>query len=184
MARLIVLALVIGSFTATAQAQDVAVGATPSADVRDSIAQLSRQQIGSRYRLGAIRPGGAFDCSGLVKYVMSFFRVLLPRTAAEQAKLGVEVPRDSAQLLPGDILTFGRGRKITHVGIYIGDGRYVHASSRRRTVVETSLPPLTGKRGHWWKGVRRLLPSAAPDDSLPAAPEESPVIGSVQGSGL
>src|SRR3712207_7348574 len=47
----------------------------------------------------------------------------LPRTAAQQARVGREVPRDPSQLRPGDILTFGRGNRITHVGMYIGDGK-------------------------------------------------------------
>jgi cell wall-associated NlpC family hydrolase len=141
---------------------------------RDSIARLSRAQVGARYRLGAERPG-AFDCSGLVRYVLAAVGVVLPRTAAEQARLGVAVARDTAQLLPGDILTFGRGRRITHVGIYVGDGRYVHASSRKRRVVEVSLESLTGRWARWWRGARRVLPSA---DTLPA-PEERPAVGPV-----
>ena len=93
------------------------IGLAPAAraqsDVRDSVARVSRAQLGARYRLGTAQPGRRFDCSGLVQYVMSVFNVLLPRTAAEQARLGVAVPRDTAQLLPGDILTFGRGKRIT-----------------------------------------------------------------------
>ncbi len=146
--------------------------------VRDSIAKLSREQVGSRYRLGAQRPGSAFDCSSLVQYVMSLVDVLLPRTAAEQARLGVAVPRDSAQLLPGDLLTFGRGKRITHVGIYVGDGRYVHASSKKRTVVEVPLPRLIGKGARWWKGARRILP---PSDSTSVTGSDlpAPVTGPV-----
>jgi cell wall-associated NlpC family hydrolase len=133
--------------------------------VRDSVARVSRAQLGTRYRLGAIQPGRRFDCSGLVQYVMSVFHVLLPRTAAEQARLGVAVPRDTAQLLPGDILTFGRGKRITHVGIYVGDGRYVHASSRKRTVVEVPLPEPGTRQGRLWRGVRRVLMEAQATDA-------------------
>jgi cell wall-associated NlpC family hydrolase len=129
-----------------------------TANVHDSVASVSRAQLGSRYRLGAVQPGRRFDCSGLVQYVMSVFHVLLPRTAAEQARLGVAVARDPAQLLPGDILTFGRGRRITHVGIYVGEGRYIHASSHRRTVIEVPLPDPDSREGHLWKGARRVLP--------------------------
>jgi cell wall-associated NlpC family hydrolase len=142
--------------------------------VRDSITKLSREQLGSRYRLGALTPGRAFDCSSLVQYVMSLVDVVLPRTAAEQARLGVAVPRDSAQLLPGDLLTFGRGKQITHIGIYVGNGRYVHASSKKRTVVEVPLPRLSGRGAQWWKGARRILPpdTAASVDTAatPSAP--------------
>jgi cell wall-associated NlpC family hydrolase len=144
--------------------------------LRDSVASVSRAQLGTRYRLGALQPGRRFDCSGLVQYVMSVFHVLLPRTAAEQARLGVAVPRDPAQLLPGDILTFGRGRRITHVGIYVGEGRYIHASSRRRTVIEVPVPDPDSRQGRLWKGARRVLDSstAADTDSVPQPLAEPP----------
>jgi cell wall-associated NlpC family hydrolase len=152
--------------------------------VRDSITRLSREQLGSRYRLGALKPGRAFDCSSLVQYVMSLVDVLLPRTAAEQARLGVPVPRDSAQLLPGDLLTFGRGKRITHIGIYVGNGRYVHASSKKRTVVEVPLPRVSGRGSQWWKGARRILPpdTAAAVDT--AAAPMAPAIPASMPSGL
>jgi cell wall-associated NlpC family hydrolase len=179
MRRLLALALLATAAPAAAQsARDTSI-VTPvmtlprmTLGVRDSIAKLSRDQLGSRYRLGAKKPRAAFDCSSLVQYVMSLVDVFLPRTAAEQAKFGVAVPRDSAQLLPGDLLTFGRGRRVTHVGIYVGEGRYVHASSGKRTVVEVPLPRLGGKGGRWWKGARRILAW----DSLPPPPDSAPVV--------
>jgi len=142
---------------------------------RDSVAAVSRAQLGARYRLGAHEPGRRFDCSGLVQYVMSVFNLTLPRTAAEQARLGVAVPRDTARLLPGDLLTFGYGKRITHVGIYVGDGMYVHASSRKRTVIEVPLPAPGTREARTWKGVRRLFAtdgadSAAPAGSAPPSP--------------
>lgn len=133
--------------------------AVPMLELRDgyAIARAALALRGIPYRLGGADTRG-FDCSGLVQYVMSVFHVLLPRTAAEQARLGVAVARDPAQLLPGDILTFGRGRRITHVGIYVGEGRYIHASSHRRTVIEVPLPDPDSREGHLWKGARRVLP--------------------------
>src|ERR1043166_6295392 len=62
---------------------------------RDSLSRLPRQPVGLRYRYGALRPGTAFDCSGLVKWVMSMFDLHLPRTAAEQARLGLGAPKDT-----------------------------------------------------------------------------------------
>lgn len=121
---------------------------------RDSLVQLARQQVGLKYRLGAVRPGLAFDCSGLVKWVMGAFDLHLPRTAAEQARLGIEVPKDTAQLLPGDLLFFGKGRRVTHIGIYVGEGKYVHAANRRKGVIESDLARVTSR---WWKGARRVL---------------------------
>ena len=127
---------------------------------RDSLVNLTRQQVGLRYKYGALKPGLAFDCSGLVKWVMEAFDLHLPRTAAQQAKLGVEVPKDPTQLLPGDLLFFGRGRKVTHIGIYVGEGKYVHAANRRKGVIESEVAKA---RGRWWKGARRLM--VAPDSA-------------------
>src|SRR5438067_1728424 len=90
--------------------------------LRDSIVQVARAQLGARYKHGGQNPQRGFDCSGLVKYVMSLLSLDVPRTARQQAVLGLTVKRDTARLLPGDLLTFGRGTKgsVSHVGIYIG----------------------------------------------------------------
>jgi hypothetical protein len=122
----------------------------------DSVAALAREQVGLKYRYGARQPGKAFDCSGLVQYVMSKFDLSLPRTARDQAKVGTEVPKDERELKPGDLLYFGRGKSVTHIGIYVGDGRYVHAANRRKGVIESPLPKGT-RRTRFWRGVRRLL---------------------------
>lgn len=130
---------------------------------RDSLVNLARQQVGLRYKYGALRPGLAFDCSGLVKWVMEAFDLHLPRTAAEQARLGVEVPKDPTQLLPGDLLFFGRGKRVTHIGIYVGEGKYVHAANRRKGVIESEVRKALPR---WWKGARRLL--VTPDSAIGA----------------
>ena len=122
---------------------------------RDSLVRLTRQQVGLKYRLGAVKPGLAFDCSGLVKWIMAAFDLKVPRTAAEQARLGTAVPKDTAQLLPGDLLLFGRGRRVTHIGIYVGEGKYVHAANRRKGVIESEISPPDSR---WWKGARRVIP--------------------------
>jgi NlpC/P60 family len=121
---------------------------------RDSLVNVTRQQVGLRYQYGAKRPGIAFDCSALVQWVAGLFGRDLPRTAAEQSKVGVEVPKDSAQLVAGDLLFFGKGKRVTHIGIYVGDGRFVHAASRRKGVIETDLARVVKKR--YWKGARRI----------------------------
>ena len=124
--------------------------------LRDSIVMKARGSVGTRYKLGGTKPGIGLDCSGLVRYAMSMLDVVLPRTAQGQAKVGTEVPKDVAALKPGDVLTFGRGKRISHVGIYVGDGKMVHASTSQRRVIETSLTkrnPLIRQ----WKGVRRFV---------------------------
>lgn len=127
--------------------------------LRDSVVAKARGQIGTRYKLGGTKPNIALDCSGLVRYVMGALDVILPRTAQKQATAGQEVPKDLAALKPGDLLTFGRGKRISHIGIYVGEGRMVHASTSKRRVVETRLTersPLIRQ----WKGVRRVVDGA------------------------
>jgi cell wall-associated NlpC family hydrolase len=127
---------------------------------RDSLVRAARSQVGARYRLGAMQPGLAFDCSGLVKWVAGLFKADVPRTAAQQAMLGVEVPKDTAQLLPGDFLYFGSRRHITHIGIYVGEGKYVHAARPGKGVIESDL---ARTKATFWQGARRLFIDA---DSL------------------
>ncbi len=123
-------------------------------ELRDSIVALSQAQLGIKYKRGAESPKKGFDCSGLVQYVMAAFGAELPRTAREQATVGQKVERDIASLKPGDLLTFGKGKRISHIAIYIGDGRYVHAPKPgRRVKIET----LANTKSSWWKGARRVF---------------------------
>lgn len=139
-----------------------------SADqLRDSIVSVARQQIGTAYVWGAETPGRAFDCSGLVKYVMSWLNVNLPRTANEQAYTGIRVGRDLDRLKPGDLITFGTGRRITHIGIYAGNSRYVHASRPGVGVVESLLNPSARR----FRGAIRLVADA---DTVTAKSESIP----------
>ncbi len=123
-------------------------------ELRDSIVALSRAQLGVPYKRGAASPTRGFDCSGLVKYVMAQFGAELPRTSREQALVGKRIERDIASLKPGDLLTFGHGTRISHIGIYIGDGRYVHAPTPGSRVRVESL---ANTRASWWKGARRVF---------------------------
>jgi cell wall-associated NlpC family hydrolase len=132
----------------------------------EALVTMARSQLGTRYILGADRPGQAFDCSSLVKFVMSVLRIELPRTAREQATQGVEVAMDPTVLKPGDLLTFGRGKRVSHIGVYVGEGRFVHASTSKRQVVEASIDqPDTWFRKNW-VGVRRLVASIEPVDTV------------------
>ncbi len=108
----------------------------------DSVVQRAREQLGRRYRYAASSPERGFDCSGLVKYVLHSVGVELPHNAARIAREGEAVNPDSSALRPGDLLLFGRGRSthISHVGIYVGDGKMIHASTSQRRVVETKVP--------------------------------------------
>ena len=95
--------------------------------------------VGTPYRYGGNTPEGGFDCSGLVGYV---FRdstgIVLPRTSAAIA--GMDLPRiDGDRLRGGDLVLFGNRRTITHVGIYVGQRRFVHAPNSGGTVRLDSL---------------------------------------------
>jgi cell wall-associated NlpC family hydrolase len=150
-----------------------AAATRPAASRRDSVVRLARAQLGRRYVFGGTTPAG-FDCSGFLKYLMRAAGYELPRTAAEQAHAGREVPRDPSQLRAGDILTFGRGGRVTHVGVYVGNGRFIHASTGAHRIVEAPLDRPTSHLVRAWYGVRRLMNDEDSTTSVaarePAAP--------------
>ena len=139
----------------------------PFTSLSESLVTMARAQLGSRYVLGGTTPDGGFDCSGLVRYVMAALEVKLPRTAAQQARIGSEVSRDPNRLRPGDLLTFGRRGKsgVSHIGIYVGQGRYVHASSVAGRVIESDLSRTGSPLIKAWRGVRRVVAGADADST-------------------
>ena len=103
------------------------------------IAEKAKEYLGTRYVYGGCTPSG-FDCSGLTYYVYGQFGYKLNRTAAGQATQGVYVSK--ANLQPGDLVMFaGVGGKgtINHVGIYVGNNEFIHATRPGSTVRITSL---------------------------------------------
>ncbi|MCG3144994.1 MAG: hypothetical protein HONDAALG_02529 [Gammaproteobacteria bacterium] len=92
---------------------------------------------GTRYRYGGTSPTEGFDCSGFVRYVFGHFGVELPRSAREMAAALPKVATDDRR--PGDLIFFNtNGRPFSHVGIYLGKGRFVHATSSRTKLVMVS----------------------------------------------
>ncbi|MDK4536396.1 C40 family peptidase [Kingella kingae] len=94
--------------------------------------------LGVAYRFGGTSPTG-FDCSGFMQYIFrKAFAVNLPRTSAEQATIGTPVSR--SQLQPGDMVFFRTaGSRISHVGMYIGNDRFIHAPRTGKNIEITSL---------------------------------------------
>ena len=126
--------------------------------LRDSLVRLARAQVGTKYIHGGTSPDRGFDCSGLVRYVMGALDVSMPRTARQQATSGREIARDPSRLRPGDLLTFGKSRRgVSHVGIYVGGGRYVHASSGAGRVIESDIGRTSSSLVRAWRGVRRIV---------------------------
>ena len=111
--------------------------------------------VGTPYRYGGNTPEGGFDCSGLVNYVFrDMLDLRLPRTSRELAATqGPRIATD--RLASGDLVFFGSDGQVSHVGIYVGEGRFVHAPNSGGTVRLDSLD------GAWWRehytGARRLL---------------------------
>jgi cell wall-associated NlpC family hydrolase len=103
----------------------------------DGIARSAAALIGVPYEFGGADLGG-FDCSGLAVYVHAQAGISIPRTAAEQQRAALAVPLSA--LRPGDLVFFRMGTHgVDHVGIYLGDGRFVHAPHRGGTVVAAQL---------------------------------------------
>ena len=105
--------------------------------------RLAMSKIGAPYRYGAAGPD-AFDCSGLVNWAFKNAGVTLPRTSRAQSRVGT--PVTLADLRPGDLVFFYR--PVSHVAIYIADGKVVHASNRRSPVKISNLAymPFTSAR--------------------------------------
>jgi len=91
--------------------------------------------VGTPYRWGGNSPAGGFDCSGLVDYIYRNATGLeLPRTSGEMADMDARKVKRMTQLVSGDLVFFDIGGRISHVGVYVGKGRFVHAPNSGGTV--------------------------------------------------
>ncbi len=125
-----------GSSSNTTKSSSKSGGTTIASGSTSSIVQYAFQFLGRPYVYGANGPK-AFDCSGFTSYVYRQFGVSLPRTAAEQSSVGESVSK--GDLRPGDLLFFNTSGYISHAGMYIGDGQFIHASSGSRCITVSDL---------------------------------------------
>lgn len=133
-----------------AKSANAAKAAKP--DLGQSLVNTALGFKGARYRYGGMSSRG-FDCSGLVARVLRAHGIRAPHNSAALYKLGKPVAR--SHLAAGDLVFFRtRGRGISHVGIYIGGGKFVHASTGRRRVCTDTLR--TGYYAQRYVGARRL----------------------------
>lgn len=112
------------------------LGKWGSADERKLFIRVATGFLGAPYRLGGATVKG-IDCSAFVRKMYEFFDITLPRTAREQSTVGMQVGRD--ELVEGDLVFFRTKKPIGHVGIYIGNNEFVHASYKAKAVRIDSL---------------------------------------------
>ena len=139
-------------------------------DTASEITSYALSLIGVDYKFGGNSSEQGLDCSGLIRYVFQQATgISLPRTAREQARVGESVAVDKLQ--PGDLVFFNTRRfQFSHVGLYIGDNRFIHAPSTGGSVEVVSL-----EKQYWQKafnGARRVIQSI-PELGLVMSPAEA-----------
>ena len=148
----------------TVSGADDAIDAKQNADLlEEGVVTAARQALGKPYLYGGTGQGSrGFDCSGLIQYAYAQQGISLPRVSTAQALAGREVEKSLEALARGDILTFASqpgGSKVSHVGLYLGEGRFIHSSSSKG-VMESALSG-TDPNGQWWfvrwVGARRVI---------------------------
>jgi len=161
------------SGSSTARVEGETEAAWAAAEALDRLQAAADRWEGTPHELGGSSTRGA-DCSGLVQTVYANeFGLQVPRTTEEQVHVGQSVPR--SQLQPGDLVFFRPEWKARHVGIYLSDGRFLHASESEGVRVSDLRRSYWEER--WWQA-RRLL-SVSPDTSESSAPAPQPSSSSV-----
>ena len=119
------------------QIQTVQAASQSKTEKRNAVVKLAKEQVGKSYVYGATGPS-AFDCSGLAQYVYKkAAKKTLPRTTYGQVTKGKRV--SLSHLKKGDLLFWGSASAPYHVGIYVGDGQYVHAATPSQGVRKQSI---------------------------------------------
>lgn len=132
--------------------RSVSGGTSYDSDLASKLIEYAKSFTSVKYVYGGETPDG-FDCSGFTRYVFKHIDIKLPRSAAEYEDVGTKVSR--SELKPGDVLLFDAYNScvLDHVGIYIGDGRFIHASASKGEVVVVTL----SKYGGNLLGIRRVI---------------------------
>lgn len=162
---LLVLALFVLALPAWSQQMERSLAEAASDTVKDAAAtawqtaqklsSFALGLIGVDYKYGGTKPETGLDCSGLVRYVFQQVTgIQLPRTAKEMSRVGDKVTLE--ELKPGDLVFFNtRQFAFSHVGIYLGDNRFIHAPSRGREVEIAMIDKSFWQRR--FNGARRLV---------------------------
>ena len=134
-------------------------GASPDgARVAADVVRTAIDVMGSPYTWGGSDANG-YDCSGLIQYAYGQHGIILPRISRDQVRMGKAVEPRLEVLRPGDILGFSvEGDRVTHVGLYLGEGQFIHSASGG--VRLSSLSALDGDSQWWrrrWTVARRIL---------------------------
>ena len=185
---------------AGAQSIDAAAPALPAATIKRAFAKATRTMqagahdlavyalglIGVAYRFGGDTPDDGLDCSGLVRHVFQQVTgVTLPRTAKEMSRVGGTIAR--TDLAPGDLVFFNTRRfAFSHVGIYVGDARFIHAPRSGRDVEIASLDSAYWRQR--FDGARRLIEAdvvapttvALAGDVVAAIPHEMGIVSDLR----
>jgi cell wall-associated NlpC family hydrolase len=126
----------------------------PSASPRQLLADFALKLRDIRYRRGGRAPNTGFDCSGFVHYVFAHaLGIDLPDDSASQFNAGIKVAR--ADMQTGDLVFFHtRGKRVSHVGIYLGEGRFIHSPATGERVHVSSLDE--NYWAHRFAGAKRM----------------------------
>jgi len=146
--------------------------------IPERLLEQGQQYLKTPYRRGgSLKTGQSTDCSGFVQFLYQKADIHLPRASAQQAQVGKVAARslDFSRLSPGDLLFFRQGgRGIGHVGLYLGAGQMLHASSHRRGVTVSDLA-----RPYYLSHfvvARRLFPASRTPRPLPGPPPAGPAL--------
>jgi hypothetical protein len=120
----------------------------------EELTTLAKKYLGGKYVWGGETPKG-FDCSGYTQYIFKKVGINLPRTAYQQSKVGESV---TGSLKKGDLIFFNtdpsRSIPVTHVGVYLENGKFIHAASSKKGII---ISPLTKKYQRAYLGAKRIL---------------------------